>query len=100
MMSFDLVNTLAIFQLYINRALIGLINIYCVIYLDDILIYFINSADHQRHVHEFLKKFRNFKLYLKLSKCEFSINRVKFLNFMIIIRGIDIERSRVEVIIN
>ncbi len=36
-MPFGLVNTPAIFQLYINRALVGLINIYCVIYLDDIL---------------------------------------------------------------
>ncbi len=103
-MFFDLINTPAIFQLYINRILIDFIidfiDIYCVIYLDDIFIYFINPANHQRHIREILKKVRNFKFYLKLSKCEFSVDRVKFFNFIIITRGIDIEGSKVEVIIN
>ncbi len=49
---------------------------------------------------EVLERFRNFKLYLKLSKCEFSVNRVEFLGFIVITRGVDIEGSRVEVIIN
>jgi len=47
-----------------------------------------------------LERLKNFKLYLKLFKCEFSINRVKFFDFMIITRGIDMEGSRVEVITN
>jgi len=89
-----------IFQSYINRALVDLINIYYIIYLDDIFIYFINPADYQRHIREILERLRNFKLYLKLSKCEFSIDRVKFLDFVVITRGIDMEGSRVEVIIN
>ncbi len=100
MIPFNLINTPAIFQLYINRILVGFINIYYIIYLDDILIYFINFADYQRYIREVLERLRNFKLYLKLSKYKFSVNRVKFLNFMIIIRGIDMEESRVEVIIN
>jgi len=99
-MSFGLVNASAIFQLYINRALIGFIDIYYVIYLDDIFIYSINLADHQRHIREILKRLKNFKLYLKLFKCEFSINRVKFLNFIIITRDIDIKESRIKIIIN
>ncbi len=99
-MFFGLTNTPMTFQLYINRALIGLINIYYIIYFDDIFIYFTNSADHQRYVREVLERFRNFKLYLKLFKCEFSINCVEFLSFMVIIRGIDMEGSRVEVIVN
>ncbi len=100
MIPFSLINAPAIFQLYINRALVGLINIYYIIYLDDIFIYFTNPADYQRYIREILKRFRNFKLYLKLSKCEFSVNRVEFLNFIIITRGIDMEGSRVKIIIN
>ena len=97
---FGLANMLVIFQLYINQALVDFIDIYYVIYLDDILIYFINPADHQRHVHEVLKRFKNFKLYLKLFKCEFSVDRVKFFNFIVTIRGIDMEGSRIKIIIN
>ncbi len=80
--------------------MVGLINIYYIIYLDDILIYFINPTDYQRYVYEVLKRLRNFKLYLKLSKCEFSVDRVEFLSFIVITRDIDMEGSRVEVIIN
>jgi len=100
MMFFGLVNTPAIFQLYINRALVGLNNIYYVIYFNDIFIYSANPADHQRYIHKILKRLRNFKLYLKLSKYEFSIDRVKFLNFIVITRDIDIEGRKIEVIIN
>ena len=96
---FGLANTPAIFQLYINRALVGLIDIYYIIYLDNILIYFINLTDHQRYVREVLERFRNFKLYLKLFKCEFFVDRVKFFDFVIIIRDIDMEGSRVKIII-
>ncbi len=99
-MLFGLTNTLAIFQSYINRALIGLINIYYIIYFNDILIYSANPADHQRYMREVLKRFKNFKLYLKLFKCEFFIDRVEFLNFIIITRNIDMEGSRIEIIIN
>jgi hypothetical protein len=43
---FGLVNTSAIFQIYINKVLAGLININCVVYFDDILIYSINRAEY------------------------------------------------------
>ncbi len=100
MISFDLINTLAIFQLYINRVLVDLIDIYYVIYLDDIFIYSVNPADHQRYMREILKRLRNFKLYLKLSKCEFFVDRVKFFSFIIIIRDIDMEGNKIKIIIN
>jgi hypothetical protein len=38
-MLFGLTNTSATFQVYINRALSGLVDSICVVYLDDILIY-------------------------------------------------------------
>ena len=100
MISFNLTNTSAIFQLYINRALVDLINIYYIIYLNDILIYSTNPTDYQRHIREILERLRNFKLYLKLSKYKFSVNRVEFLSFIITTRDIDMEGSRIEIITN
>ena len=38
-MSFDLVNVSITFQTYINKALINLINVTYIVYLNDILIY-------------------------------------------------------------
>jgi hypothetical protein len=46
-MLYDLANTPATFQIYINKALANLININCVTYLNDILIYSINRAEYQ-----------------------------------------------------
>jgi hypothetical protein len=45
-MLFGLTNAPATFQAYINRALVGLINVYYVIYLDNILVY---SLDRETH---------------------------------------------------
>ncbi len=100
MIFFGLANTPATFQLYINRALVDFINIYYIIYLDDIFIYFASFVDYQRYVREVLERFRNFKLYLKLFKYEFSVDRVEFFGFMVITRGIDMEGSRIKIIIN
>ena len=100
MIFFGLANAPAIFQSYINRILIDFIDIYYIIYLDNILIYSTNPTDYQRYIREILKRLKNFKLYLKLFKYEFSVDRVEFLGFMIITRGIDMEESRIKIIIN
>ena len=51
---FRLANAPATFQAYINRALIGLVDVTCVVYLDDILIFLETPADYWRYVKEVL----------------------------------------------
>ena len=46
MMFFDLVNTSAIFQFYVNEALKSYIDIYCMMYLNDVLIYSNSKEQH------------------------------------------------------
>ena len=45
-MPFGLANAPATFQAYINCALVGLVDVICIVYLDDILIY---SDDERAH---------------------------------------------------
>jgi len=45
-MPFGLTNALATFQAYINKALAGLVNIFCVVYLDNILIFLREGEDY------------------------------------------------------
>ena len=45
-MPFRLANALAMFQAYINQVLAGLIDVFCVVYLDNILIYFKTPEEH------------------------------------------------------
>jgi len=72
-MPFDLSNALATFQAYINNALAGLVDVICVVYLDDILVYSSNPSQHENHVCQVLKRLREANLFIKLSKCSFSI---------------------------
>jgi hypothetical protein len=82
-MPFGLINILAIFQAYINKALSGIVDYFIVIYLDNILIYSKLGEDHYAYIRIIIKRLRKYKLYAKLSKCFFNIKEVKFLGFII-----------------
>ena len=71
MMFFDLVNVSTIFQAYVNKTMTSIVNIFCMIYLNDILIFFNNREKHVKHVREVLKRLWKFELYVNSLKCEF-----------------------------
>ena len=54
-MSFELTNALTMFQTYINNVLRKYLNVLMMIYLDNILVYSKNEADHKVHVRKVLK---------------------------------------------
>ena len=54
-MSFKLTNTPAMFQTYINNVLREHLDIFVMIYLDDILVYSKNKADHKVHIRKVLE---------------------------------------------
>jgi hypothetical protein len=88
-MSFNFISAPAIFQAYINKTLTNLININYITYFDDILIYSSIYAEHQRHIRQVLERLRQYKLYTKLFKYEFSIISIIFFGFVINIGGIE-----------
>ena len=70
-MLFELTNTSATFQELINHVLYDHLNEFIIAYLNDILIYFENEENHEKHVKKILRKFQEKKLYFKSKKCEF-----------------------------
>jgi hypothetical protein len=99
MIFFDLANASATFQAYINKALIDLIDINYVAYLNNILIYLINRAEHQQYIRQILERLRQYKLYIKLFKYEFFIISIIFLRFVINTKEIKMNESKIEIII-
>jgi len=97
-MSFNLINTFIMFQTYINKILTELLNDFYIIYLNDILIFSVEKTDHIDHVKQILKRLRKFKLYASLKKCEFFITKVNFLKFVIFIKNISMNSSRINII--
>ena len=53
-MPFGLTNAPAAFQCFMNDIFSDLLDVSVIIYLDDILMYFNNPADHKKHVHKVL----------------------------------------------
>jgi Reverse transcriptase (RNA-dependent DNA polymerase) len=55
-MLFSLTNAPTTFQSYINEALRGYLDIFCITYLDDIMMYSERVEDHEEHVRKVLKR--------------------------------------------
>ncbi len=97
-MSFNLINVFINFQTHINNILTKLLNDFYVVYLNDILIFFVEKIDHINHVKQILKKLRKFKLYVSLKKYAFFITKVNFLKFIIFTESILMNLSRINII--
>lgn len=99
-MPFGLANAPATFQAYVNKALAGLVDDFCVVYLDDILIFSKDRESHVEHVKQVLHRLRKYELYANLKKCEFFLERVEYLGFLISENGIEMDPRRVDTIKN
>jgi Reverse transcriptase (RNA-dependent DNA polymerase)/RNase H-like domain found in reverse transcriptase/Integrase zinc binding domain/Chromo (CHRromatin Organisation MOdifier) domain/Integrase core domain len=97
-MPFGLTNAPATFQSYINEALKGLLDVICVAYMDDILIFSRNREEHAGHVRLVLERLRLYNLYIKLSKCDFSVEKVEFLGFIVSVAGVSMDPRRIQAI--
>ena len=72
-MSFELTNASVLFQIYINRALKDLMNIIYIIYLNDILIFNDESANHRRYVQQNLKCLKKSRII-----CQFKEMQIRY----------------------
>ena len=81
-----------------NETLSGLVDVLCVVYLDDILIYSSDPQEHYDHVKEVLERLQSTNLYVNLSKCEFDTTTVNFLGYVISADGVAIEQDRIKTI--
>ena len=81
--SFDLTNTSAIFQVYINQALCDLIDDFCIVYFDDILIFSKSEEEHYQHLELVIEYLWHAELYVNSKKYEFFKIKVKYLDFLI-----------------
>lgn len=92
---FGLSNAPATFQAYINQALIGLVDVICIVYLDDILIFSEDVEDYTESVRKVFERLRTHKLYANEKKCVFGTDTVEFLGFIVGPKGIRMDPSRV-----
>ena len=82
-MPFGLTNAPAVFQCLINDVLRDFLNLFVVVYLDDILIFSKSEEEHVSHVHQVLERLLENKLFVKSEKCEFHVQSVSFLGYIV-----------------
>jgi hypothetical protein len=82
-MSFGLTNASAYFMYLMNSVFMLELDKFVVVFIDDILVYSKNEAEHTKHLHTVLQKLHDHQLYAKLSKFEFWLREIKFLGHTI-----------------
>ena len=97
-MPFGLTNAPATFQAYINNALRGLVNDFCIVYLNDILIFSKSEEEHLQHLELVIERLRRAELYANAKKCSFFKPNVEFLGFIIDKDGVHMDPARVKAI--
>ncbi|KAL0149683.1 hypothetical protein M9458_055012, partial [Cirrhinus mrigala] len=90
----------SVFQTFMNEVFREFLHRFVVVYIDDILIYSRNQAEHRQHVQQVLQKLRDHSLYLKLEKCKFHQPSVQFLGYNISAEGVQMDQGKVNAILN
>ncbi len=100
-MLFGWTNALATFHGYINKILAEKLNVFVIVYLNDILIYTENKGKERvQAVWWVLDELRKHLLYTNLKKCHFHQDEVRFLGYIVSHQGIQMEEEQIKAVCN
>ena len=99
-MPFGLTNASALFMDLMNRVFQSYLDRFVIVFIDDILVYLGSSKEHSEHLRIVLQTLRERRLYVKLSKCQFWLDRVAFLGHVISVEGVSVDPQKIEVVVN
>src|SRR5205809_7564042 len=99
-MSFGLKIALAFFMYLMNLVFMKELDKFVVVFLDDILVYSKDEAEHAEHLRIVLTRLREHKLYAKFSKYAFWLKEVAFLGHILSAKGIAVDPSKVQEVLN
>src|SRR5258708_35209395 len=99
-MPFGITNAPAVFQQFINKVLENLLDVCAVGYIDNILIYLDSVDQHWDHVQEVLRHLQEAGLYVNPKKCNFHMDTVEYLGFILTPTGLHMDPAKVAMIQN
>jgi RNase H-like domain found in reverse transcriptase/Reverse transcriptase (RNA-dependent DNA polymerase)/Integrase zinc binding domain/Retroviral aspartyl protease len=99
-MPFGIANAPATFQREMQRMLRERLDISVMVYIDDILIFSKNEADHAEHVEWVLAQLKKNNYYANPDKCEFFQPQVNFLGHIIKAGGLAVQQHKIDSIVS
>ena len=99
-MSFGLTNAPAAFMSLMNEIFKPYLDLFVIVFIDDILIYSKSKKEHEEHLRMVLEMLREKKLYAKFFKCEFWLDAVSFLGHVVSKDGVMVDPSKNETVKN
>ncbi|MBW0479158.1 hypothetical protein O181_018873 [Austropuccinia psidii MF-1] len=99
-MPFKLTNSPASFQNLANDLFQDLLDVYVVVYLDDIMAFSKYEEEHVTHVSTVLSTLRANNLFSKASKCLFYVSSVEYLGYDFSSEGLKMDQEKVQQILN
>ncbi|CAA7032390.1 unnamed protein product [Microthlaspi erraticum] len=97
-MPFGLTNAPAAFMRLMNDVFREYLDVFVIIFIDDILVYSRSQEEHATHLRLVLEKLREQKLFAKLSKCSFWQREMGFLGHIVSAEGVSVDPAKIEAI--
>ena len=74
-------------------------NNFCIVYIDNVLIFSKSRAEHNKHIKKVLQKLQEVGLQVDICKSKFGIEKTKFLGLIISKDRIEIDLDKIKVIL-
>lgn len=97
-LSFGLTNAPATFMRLMNDLFHDFLDVFVIVYIDDILVFSETFEDHKEHLRLVLQRLRNEKLFAQPSKCSIGKLSTKFVGFQISRGKISCDESKIKAI--
>jgi hypothetical protein len=95
-MSYGLTGAPATFQAIMNHILAPLLRKCLVVFIDDILIYSKTQEEHLQHIQMVLDILKDHQFKVRLSKCTFAPQQLKYLGHIISGEGVATDPSKIQ----
>lgn len=97
-MPFGLCNGPATFQAFINSQIFEYLDVFVTAYVDDLIIYSNTLEEHEEHVKLVLEKLKAAGLQADIKKCEFHVQKTRFLGYIVGTHGVEVDPAKIEAV--
>jgi hypothetical protein len=99
-MPFGLSNAPVIFQARINEILYLYLDVFCIVYINDILVYLNNLFKYKKYIKKILYVLQDTSFQLDIKKYKFEIIKVTYLGLIFSIENVWINPAKIKYIID